>query len=450
MFDSLKVRQPGRLKDSKKVSYDKSSVASSVPEPEHESEHVKWQISVSDDEDEYTPWREDTPVNETPHRKVRRKVRIMAGARQRAFWNPQNRGTCIVSGLNDGSVQYRHVLSCATKPDVLTHLEWWWGFKEELSVDSRHNQAFRASSFQEACRYAWAYLHTVRGDLHILWDRGDILIAPMPDVVNGYMDKYKDGERHNILEVIDKNKIHNYCVIPHPDLVAGARPPGNCPIREEFTYGFDKVGTIRSHAKPHFMVLNVAMKLKENKGLWAELIMKEEKKQAAEEASSLPLTAPTGKAMTPKHPKALMGPGGFEMDKHFKSKADKPEGESCGSNLKLYAAHLAPTGSRCLLSLQDDKTDNDTCAEVAVWWGLNEFDVDSPFHIFLYKGHLMFVPEPQVIDNHLEQSIVPIDVGMSLDEPFEVCDGPVYEYCVVAHSDLPDTEKNTAFANSRP
>lgn len=68
-------------------------------------------------------------------------------------------------------------------------------------MDSRHNQAFRASSFQEACRSARAYLLTVRGDLHILWDRGDILIAPMPNVVNGYMDKYKDGERHNILEV---------------------------------------------------------------------------------------------------------------------------------------------------------------------------------------------------------------------------------------------------------
>lgn len=62
----------------------------------------------------------------------------------------------------------------------------------------------------------------------------------------------------------------------------------------------------------------------------------------------------------------------------------------------------------------------------------------------------MFVPEPQVIDNYLKQSIVPIDVGMSLDEPFEVCNGPVYNYCVIAHSDLPDTEKNTAFANSKP
>ncbi|EED78484.1 predicted protein [Postia placenta Mad-698-R] len=34
---------------------------------------------------------------------------------------------------------------------------------------------------------------------------------------------------------------------------------------------------------------------------------------------------------------------------------------------------------------------------------------------------------------------------MSLDEPFEVCDGPIHKYCVVAHRDVPDTEKNSAF-----
>ncbi|EED77976.1 predicted protein [Postia placenta Mad-698-R] len=201
MFDSLKVRQSGRLKDSKKVPYDEPSVASPVPESEHESEHVERKIAVSDDEDDYTPWREDTPVNETPHRKVKRKVLVTKGAQQRALKESRNGDACIISGLNDGSVQHRRVLPHATDTHILTHLEWWWGLKEELSVDSRHSQIFRACSFQEACRYAWAYLHTVRGDLHILWDRGDILIAPMPNVVNGYMDKYKDGERHNILEV---------------------------------------------------------------------------------------------------------------------------------------------------------------------------------------------------------------------------------------------------------
>lgn len=104
-------------------------------------------------------------------------------------------------------------------------------------------------------------------------------------------------------------------MIPHPDL-------DNCPIREGFTYGFDKVGIIRSHAKPHFMVLNTSMKLKEDTEVWvtvlkvfyerihlqvdtscfvgdiltlsdvwtapplreAELMMKEKKEQAAEEA----------------------------------------------------------------------------------------------------------------------------------------------------------------------
>ncbi|EED77664.1 predicted protein [Postia placenta Mad-698-R] len=207
----------------------------------------------------------------------------------------------------------------------------------------------------------------------------------MPNVVNGYMDKYKDGERHNILEDSDEAKIHEYCVIPHPDL-------DNSPIREGFTYRFDKVGIIRSHAKPHFMVLNTAMKLKEDtemcvmvlkvfyerihlqvdtscfvediltlSDVWtaaapgeADLIMKEEKEQAAEEALSLPvIISTTSELMASKHPRgtraatALLGPGGLEMDKHPKSKAHKPEGEPCGSNLQFKSSpHRDVTLSR--------------------------------------------------------------------------------------------------------
>ncbi|KAF9801614.1 hypothetical protein IEO21_10079 [Rhodonia placenta] len=319
---------------------------------------------------------------------------------------------------------------------------------------------------------------------------------PMPDVMKEYLAKWQDGGRHKVLEASDEAKIHEYCVIPHPDL-------DNYAIREGFTYGFEKVGTIRSHAKPHFMALNAAMKLKEDKELWvealrafckrielevdassfvedvltlsdgwtapppgeAELILKQEKEQAAEEAPSPLVMVPTGETTTPKHSKALVGPGGLKMDKRSKSKADKPEGEPRGSNLKLYAAHLAPTGSRCLLSLQEDKsvqgchvvprrTDDRTCAKVAAWWGLDEFDVDSPFNIFLLRadihclwdqGHLMFVPEPHIIDSYLAQDIVPIGGASSLAKLFEVSDVPVYKYCIVAHRDLPETEENAAF-----
>ncbi|OSX63660.1 hypothetical protein POSPLADRAFT_1139134 [Postia placenta MAD-698-R-SB12] len=495
MVNGFKPRRSNRLKHLPKVYYCENKTADG-----------KRKRGELDEEEEYTPSREGTPENErtktrarqnerTPSRRVRRKTAITKDARQRAVDASQNEGACIISGMKDKSVQQCHVLPRATKADVLTALEWWWDI-EELSVDSRHNQVFRASSFQEACRYAWAYLHTVRADLHALWDRGYISIMPMPDVTKEYLAKWQDGGRHNVLEDSDENKIHEYCVISHPHL-------DNYAIREGFTYGFEKVGIIRSHAKPHFMALNAAMKLKEDKDLWvealtafckrielevdassfaedvlslsdvwtapppgdAEFLMKEEKEQAAEEARSLPPTVPTGEAMTPKRLKALMGPEALSQDKRSKLKAEKPDGESCGSNLKLYAAYLAPTGSRCLLSLQDAKsvqgchvvprrTDDDTCTTVAAWWGLEEFDVDSPFNIFLLradihslwdKGHLMFVPEPHIVEDYFARSIVPIGEASSLAELFEAPGVPVYRYCVVAHRDLPETEENAAF-----
>ncbi|EED79458.1 predicted protein [Postia placenta Mad-698-R] len=505
MVDGFKPRRSNRLKHLPKVDYCENKTADG-----------KRKRGALDEEDEYTPSREGTPENQkiptrapenqkiptrapeiqrSPSRRVRRKTAITRSSRQRAIDASQNEGACIISGIKDKSVQQCHVLPRATKPDVLTALEWWWDITE-LSVDSRHNQVFRASSFQDACRYAWTYLHTVRADLHALWDRGYIAIMPMPDVMKEYVAKWKDGGRHKVLEASDEAKIHEYCVIPHPDL-------DNYAIREGFTYGFDKVGIIRSHAKPHFMALNAAMKLKENKEMWvealtafckrielevdassfaedvltlsdvwtapppgdAEFLMKEEKEQAAEEALSLPPTVPTGEPMTPKRLKALMGPEALDQDKRSKLKAVKPDGESCGSNLKLYAAYLAPTGSRCLLSLQDAKsvqgchvvprrTDDDTCARVAAWWGLDEFDVDSPFNIFLLRadihclwdqGHLMFVPEPHIVKDHLARSIVPIGGASSLAELFAASDVPVYRYCVVAHRDLPETEESAAF-----
>lgn len=59
-------------------------------------------------------------------------------------------------------------------------------------------------------------------------------------------------------------------MIPHPDLVAGARPQGNSAIRRGFTYGFNKLKLIQSHASPVFMILNAAIKIKENKELWVK------------------------------------------------------------------------------------------------------------------------------------------------------------------------------------
>ncbi|EED77511.1 predicted protein [Postia placenta Mad-698-R] len=333
MVNGFKPRRSNRLKHLPKVDYCENKTADG-----------KRKRGALDDEDEYTPSREGTPENQktathapenqrSPSRRVRHKSAITKDARQRAVDASQNEGACIISGMKDKSVQQCHVLPRATKPDVLTALEWWWDI-EELSVDSRHNQVFRASSFREAFRYAWAHLHTVRADLHALWDRGYIAIMPMPDVMKEYLAKWQDGGRHKVLEASDEAKIHEYCVIPHPDLVAGAPPPGNSPIREGFAYRFDKR------------------------------------------------------------------------------------------------------------------------EKVAAWWGLDKFDVDSPFNIFLLRadihclwdqGHLMFVPEPHIIKDYLARSVVPIGGASSLAELFEASDVPVYRYCVVAHRDLPDIEQNAAF-----
>ncbi|KAF9800969.1 hypothetical protein IEO21_10245 [Rhodonia placenta] len=402
---------------------------------------------------------------------------MTADARQRAVTNSQNGGTCIISGAKDGSVKHCHVLPRATESSVLTSLEWWWGMKKEsLNVDSSRNQAF------------------LRADLHVLWDRGYIAILPLPGVVKEYLEKWQDGGRHIMLEV-------SRCK-PIIYLVAGARPQGNSAIRRGFTYGFNKLKLIQSHASPVFMILNAAIKIKENKELWvkamkvvygrlhinvdasrvaddiltlsdlwtaphpreAQSIRKEEKGEAVEDAPSLPVIVPSGEPMTPKRAKAPVGPGGLEMDKCSELKAHKPEGEPYVSNLKSFAAQLASTGSRCLLSLHENKsiqcchviprrTTDDRRKRLAAWWGLVDLDINSPFNIFLLradihylwdKGHLIFVPEPRIIEEYLKQDIVPIDVGMSLDELFQVCDGPVYRYCVVSHCDLPDTKRNAA------
>ncbi|EED85741.1 predicted protein [Postia placenta Mad-698-R] len=447
MVDIPGLRRSDRLKHSKKVDYNKSTVARYVHEPEHEPKpepnHGKRKRDVTDDGDECALSREDTPVDATPKRRVKRKVCIKEDARQRAVKKSQNEGACIISGFKDKSIQHCHVLPRATKPHVLTPLEWWWGIEGGLNVDSSHNAAF------------------LRADLHVLWDRGDIVVMPMPGVTKEYLRKWEDGGRHKVLEAIDENKIHEYWVTPHPDLVAGARPPpDNSPIRQEFSYRFDKVGIIRSHAKPHFMVLNAAMKFKEDKEIWVKALTAFCKRLNLEvnasgvvedvlTLSGLWTTPPPRKAqlkMKQEAPKSSSGNDsntrtndpptpqiGLNQDTSSKLNAHKPEGEPCVSNLKSDAAQLALTGSRCLLSLQDDKsiqcwhvvarsTKSDTCRLLAAWWGLVDFDINSHFNILLLradihclwdKGHLMFVPEPQIIDDYLEQDIVPIDGGLT-------------------------------------
>ncbi|EED81568.1 predicted protein [Postia placenta Mad-698-R] len=289
---------------------------------------------------------------------------------------------------------------------------------------------FRASSFSEACRYARAYLHTVRGDLHVLWDRGDILIAPMPDVVNKYMDKYKDGERHDILEVIGKKKIHS---------------SNSC--RELWVKGLEEFYE-RIHLKidASRFVENI---LRVN-AMWtapppgeAQLVRKQK----------LPMNIPTGVPRTPERPKDR------------KPEACKSNGEQRVNTLKSQVAQLAPTGSRCLLTNQEDRsvqgchvvprrTDNRLRKRLAAWWGLKDFDIDTPFNLFLLradihslwdKGHIIFVPEPQILDEYRAQSRFPIVVGAPLDKPFRVCNGPLYKYCVIAHRGLPRSEEDSDF-----
>ncbi|OSX56802.1 hypothetical protein POSPLADRAFT_1158788 [Postia placenta MAD-698-R-SB12] len=511
MVGILKPRRSLRLKDVKKVHYDESSDAGSVPDLELKPKHVKRKIKSSDDEDGYEPDREATPVDgSTPNRRVKRKVCMSDDARQRAVDKSPNKGACILSRLNDRTVQFCHVLPRATDSSVLASLEWWWGLTKTVNVDSHHNVAFRASPFPEASRYAWAYLHTVRGDLHVLWDRGDLLIAPMPDVVMRLLDKFTVSGRYNIWEVLEEEKFYSYSALPHPALA-------NSQTREGFACKFDLIECVQSQAKPHFMILNAVMKIKENKKLWikvleafykrinlkadasrvvegmvtladlwtapppwdAQLVRNEDEpqeledepqevegeQQEAEDEPSLPIIIPTGIPRTPERPKAVIGPGGLVQEIGRESKTPEPEDEPCYSNLKSCAAQLAPTGSRCLLSLQDDKsvqcchvvarsTTHKTRQNLAAWWGLVDFDINTPFNIFLLRadvhsmwdqGDLLFMPEPEVIKKFFAQSIVPIDVGVSLDEPFEVCDGPTYKYCVVAHRDVPDTDKSCAF-----
>ncbi|EED81602.1 predicted protein [Postia placenta Mad-698-R] len=234
--------------------------------------------------------------------------------------------------------------------------------------------AFRASSFSEACRYARAYLHTVRGDLHVLWDRGDILIAPMPDVVDAYVEKYKDGERHDILEVIGKKKIHWYCVIPHPRLSGGARSRAKRAIRQGFTNAFHKLKFVPSNARPHFMIVNAAMKIMENKELWVKSLqefyervhLKVDASRVVEKflrLNALWTAPPPGEAQLRRKQEHML-PMNFrtgvqrtpERSKDRKPEARRSNGEPYVSTLKSKVAQLAPTGPRCLLTHQDDKS----------------------------------------------------------------------------------------------
>ncbi|KAF9803889.1 hypothetical protein IEO21_09539 [Rhodonia placenta] len=470
MVDSLELRRSDRLKDLDPVDYDECSVSGSQPESELKPAYGKRKRELSDDGSNYTPSREGTPVNDTPktpRHRVSRKSGITNGARQRAVKASRNGGACIISGLKDKSVQQCHVLPRATDASILTSLEWWWGIKKEgLNVDSSRNMAF------------------LRGDLHVLWDRGDILIAPMPDVVDKFMDKYKDGERHNILEVIGKKKIHRYCVIPHPSLSGGARSRAKRAIRQGFTNRFHKLKFVPSNAQPHFMIVNAAMKIMENKELWVkgleefyerihlkidasrfvENILRVnamwtapppgEEQLVRKQKSVLPMNIPTGVQRTPERPKVR------------KPEARRSNGEPHVNTLKSQVAQLAPTGSQCLLTHQEDKsiqgchviprrTNDELRMQLAAWWGLTDFDIDTPFnllhivradiHSLWDKGHIIFVPEPHIVDEYPAESVVPINVGMPLDEPFRVCNGPLYRYCVIAHCDLPRSDEDSNF-----
>ncbi|KAF9800982.1 hypothetical protein IEO21_10238 [Rhodonia placenta] len=132
---------------------------------------------------------------------------------------------------------------------------------------------------------------------------------------------------------------------------------------------------------------------------------------------------------------------GLVHDKDRKTEARKSNGEPRVNTLKSQVAQLAPTGPRDVTSFREEPT-------------MICFDIDTPFNLFLLradlhslwdKGHIIFVPEPQIVAEYPTRSIVPINVGMPLDEPFRVCEGPLYRYCAIGHRDLPRSEEDSAF-----
>ncbi|KAF9797368.1 hypothetical protein IEO21_10879 [Rhodonia placenta] len=207
------------------------------------------------------------------------------------------------------------------------------------------------------------------------------------------------------------------------------------------------------------MIMNAAMKIMENKELWVKGLQEFYKRIHLKVDASrvvenflrlnalwtappqgeaqlrrkrehmLPMNIPTGVQRTP------------ERSKDRKTEARKSNGEARVNTLKSQVAQLAPTGPRDVTSFREEPT-------------LEDFDIDTPFNLFLLradlhslwdKGHIIFVPEPQIVAEYPIRSIVPIDVGMPLDEPFRVCEGPLYRYCAIGHRDLPRTEEDSAF-----
>ncbi|OSX63639.1 hypothetical protein POSPLADRAFT_1055702 [Postia placenta MAD-698-R-SB12] len=283
--------------------------------------------------------------------------------------------------------------------------------------------------------------------------------------------------------VIGKKKIHWYCVIPHPRLSGGARSRAKRAIRQGFTNAFHKLKFVPSNARPHFMIVNAAMKIMENKELWVKSLqefyervhLKVDASRVVEKflrLNALWTAPPPGEAQLRRKQEHML-PMNFrtgvqrtpERSKDRKPEARRSNGEPYVSTLKSKVAQLAPTGPRCLLTHQDDKsiqgchviprrTDKKLRERLAAWWGLTDFDIDTPFNLFLLradlhslwdKGQIIFVPEPQIIGDYMKQYISPINVGVPLDEPFRVCNGPLYKYCVVAHRDLPRSEAESNF-----
>ncbi|EED79075.1 predicted protein [Postia placenta Mad-698-R] len=130
------------------------------------------------------------------------------------------------------------------------------------------------------------------------------------------------------------------------------------------------------------------------------------------------------------------------------------------------AAHKSPSEGACLVTGFRDKsiqcchvvqraTYHSELKHLERSWALKEvFSLDShlnllflraDIHILWDRGYIAFIPEPQVVEKCYKGSIVPIGVDLSCNDPLEVSKSPVYKYCIVVSSDLPQSEENTAF-----
>lgn len=477
-------------------------LAGQIPEPVPATQHLgqysdsedgtkpeKRKRGSSEEDPHYDPEMELTPpAGTTPNRRVDHKAAIVEDARRRAALKSPSEGACLVTGFRDKSIQCCHVVQRATYHSELKHLERSWALKEVFSLDSHLNLLF------------------LRADLHVLWDRGLLMILPHPKFIESFYKKWLTGGDHSVEEFLGKLETIEVCVIPHKELwfrgrFTDAAPANKASICAGFAYGFDKLQFFKTHVRPHYLILNAGLKLlhksreswDENlqdfykrKGIradaWAILryvrilcqmwtastpppfekrSVKRQKVDNPLGPSSLPITPAPGIPKTPERRKAAIGPRGLL------STPPKPwfSGVTIYVPASLNPVRVVRTARRCWVSLQRNESiqgchivpraTTDTMRKhLAAWCGMSDFNINTCFnilslradiHILWDRGYIAFIPEPQVVEKCYKGSIVPIGVDLSCNDPLEVSKSPVYKYCIVVSSDLPQSEENTAF-----